>query len=276
MSVQAQSWVIKNSKHKGSALLVLLMIANHAHSDGTNAFPSFKLLAEECRMSQRQIIRIVAFLEKSGEITVEKTKGRISNNYAVNMTANPDKLSQSNPDKLSQSTMTNPKANRDISGDSTMTFSHSPIYKEEPLIEPIENTQERVCAAENSAGKEINLTANKKPYGEFVTEFEEWYCGKLGIVQIPPYPDNSENLRWLYTNNFTLPEITAYYDWAKTEKWRTGRVTLGTIAKEIAEFRLKQQKPQTSVYFTTSKPVDVCKLPGLPEMRRAAAEVRNA
>ncbi len=137
------------------------------------------------------------------------------------------------------------------------------------------DTQERVCAAENSAGKEIDLTANKKPYGEFVAEFEEWYCGKLGIVQIPPYPDNSENLRWLYTNNFTLPEITAYYEAAKSEKWRDGRVTLGTITKEIADFRLKQQKLQSKVYFTTSKPVDVCKLPGLPEMRRHS-ETANA
>ncbi len=83
MSVQAMSWVIEHSRHKGAELLCLLMIANHAHADGTNAFPSIETLARECRMSERQIKRIIQKLEESGELRVERGVGRGNVNYYV-------------------------------------------------------------------------------------------------------------------------------------------------------------------------------------------------
>jgi Helix-turn-helix domain len=73
MSAQAFSWVVEKSQHKGSALLLMLMIANHAHSDGTNAFPSIELLAKECRMSPRAIQYILSkYLIPSGELVAER------------------------------------------------------------------------------------------------------------------------------------------------------------------------------------------------------------
>jgi hypothetical protein len=102
MSVQATSWVIENSIHKGSALLLLMMIANHAHADGTNAFPSIETLAKECRMSTRQISRLVDALEGSGELIVERSPGRKAHNYAIKMSVNTDKMSGLNNDKLSR------------------------------------------------------------------------------------------------------------------------------------------------------------------------------
>jgi hypothetical protein len=77
MSVQAMSWVIDNSQHKGGSLLVLMMIANHAKSDGSGAWPSTTLLASECRMSERQVRRIIdSVLEPSGELTVQRRIGK--------------------------------------------------------------------------------------------------------------------------------------------------------------------------------------------------------
>jgi hypothetical protein len=88
MSVQASSWVIEHSQHKGSTLLVLLMIANHAHADGSGAYPSLSTLARESRLSQRQVIRILKQLERSGELTVVRSKEAGLNNvnyYTVMM-----------------------------------------------------------------------------------------------------------------------------------------------------------------------------------------------
>ena len=48
------SWVIEKSSQKGSNLLVLLMIANHAHTDGTGAYPAIPTLAAESRLSAIQ------------------------------------------------------------------------------------------------------------------------------------------------------------------------------------------------------------------------------
>jgi hypothetical protein len=68
MSVQAMSWVIEHSKHKGNAFVVLLMVANHARSDGSGAWPSVRTLAREARISPRAVQYTVRRLERSGEL----------------------------------------------------------------------------------------------------------------------------------------------------------------------------------------------------------------
>lgn len=75
MSVQSMSWVIDHSQHKGAELLCLLMIANHANADGSGSYPSFNTLAKECRMSRRQIMRLVERLAASGELRIERGAG---------------------------------------------------------------------------------------------------------------------------------------------------------------------------------------------------------
>lgn len=75
MSVQAMSWVIEKSLQKGSNLLVLLMIANHAHTDGAGAFPSIATLARESRLSERGVHYILAKLERSSELVIERDAG---------------------------------------------------------------------------------------------------------------------------------------------------------------------------------------------------------
>lgn len=96
MSVQATTWVIAHSQQKGASLLVLLMIANHAHADGTGAYPSVATLATECRMSERQVRRIIEALETAGELAVDRDAGpRGVNVYSLPLMADPlpDKMS---------------------------------------------------------------------------------------------------------------------------------------------------------------------------------------
>jgi len=75
ISVQAISWVIEHSKQKSNAFVVLLMIANHAHSDGTNAWPSVRTLAREARISPREVQYTLRELERSGELVTRKRSG---------------------------------------------------------------------------------------------------------------------------------------------------------------------------------------------------------
>jgi hypothetical protein len=75
MSVQAMSWVIENSIHKSGDLVVLLMIANHARSDGGGSWPSIETLARESRMQRRQVQRCVRRLELSGELVTTRGGG---------------------------------------------------------------------------------------------------------------------------------------------------------------------------------------------------------
>jgi hypothetical protein len=80
VSVQAISWVIDHSKHKGNSFVVLLMIANHARPDGTGAWPSVSTLSKESRISERTVQRNIKRLTRTTftippELVVEERKG---------------------------------------------------------------------------------------------------------------------------------------------------------------------------------------------------------
>jgi hypothetical protein len=68
MSVDATSWVWNHSKAKRSARLVLLCIADHAHSDGTNAWPGLKRIAERTQLSERRVQDAIRELISKGEL----------------------------------------------------------------------------------------------------------------------------------------------------------------------------------------------------------------
>jgi Helix-turn-helix domain len=55
--------------------MVLLVISDHASEDGTNAYPSIATIARKASISPRQAQRIVAGLESSGLIRIEKQAG---------------------------------------------------------------------------------------------------------------------------------------------------------------------------------------------------------
>ena len=80
MSIQAMQWVIEHSQHSGTELLTLLMLANHAGTERWEAWPSVRLLARECRMSERQIQRNLRRLEAAGEVRFIRGGGRNGTN----------------------------------------------------------------------------------------------------------------------------------------------------------------------------------------------------
>jgi DNA-binding Lrp family transcriptional regulator len=68
MSVQAMSWVFDHSPTTLGARLVLLSLANHASSDGGEIWPSQATIAQEARLSERQVRRCLKELEAGGHI----------------------------------------------------------------------------------------------------------------------------------------------------------------------------------------------------------------
>lgn len=79
------SFVIKHTRQKGSAFVLMLMIAHHAHADGTGSYPSIDTLARECRITARQVKRLLPELEASGELVVFWSRGRKPHEYAIPM-----------------------------------------------------------------------------------------------------------------------------------------------------------------------------------------------
>lgn len=83
MSWEATTYVTKFSGHKGAAYLTLLILANRADPDGSNAYPSVETLARETRMSARQTRRILRVLEASGEVCAEGKSKYGTTNYRI-------------------------------------------------------------------------------------------------------------------------------------------------------------------------------------------------
>ena len=69
------TWVLKHSRSKGTTRCVLLAIADHASSDGTNAWPSHATLARYANTSVASVKRSIAWLKEHEEVGVEVAMG---------------------------------------------------------------------------------------------------------------------------------------------------------------------------------------------------------
>ena len=55
MSIKIMSMIFDRYTNGGGEMLLALAIADHAHDDGTNIFPSVKSLANKTRQSERTV-----------------------------------------------------------------------------------------------------------------------------------------------------------------------------------------------------------------------------
>lgn len=88
MSIHVMSLVWKKSRHKGSALLWLLCIADFAHDDGAGAWPSIQTQAEKTRLSTRNVQMIQQFIahQKNPEVIIDHGAGPFGvNAYVIQM-----------------------------------------------------------------------------------------------------------------------------------------------------------------------------------------------
>lgn len=98
MSIAVQTRVWQESQHKGSALLLLLAIADCCNDEGKNAFPSVRTLAKKTRQTERNVQLLITKLQESGELSVEVGKAQHGTNcYTIHL----DKLGQKGGENFS-------------------------------------------------------------------------------------------------------------------------------------------------------------------------------
>lgn len=86
MSIKVMTLVWQYSRNKGSALLLELAIADHAHDDGSGAWPSVKTLAQKVRMSERNVQLLLRKLNRSKELKTNQGAGPFgSNAYTIDI-----------------------------------------------------------------------------------------------------------------------------------------------------------------------------------------------
>lgn len=81
MSGVVVSWVLDNAAVKEhSDLIVLLVLADHAHEDGTHAYPSVRTIARRGRLARSTVQRSLRRLEGTGEI---EAAGRLGSGTVI-------------------------------------------------------------------------------------------------------------------------------------------------------------------------------------------------
>lgn len=84
MSIKVMASIWENSKQRGTALLMLLAIADNANEYG-EAWPSIDHLAEKCRMKRRNAQLLLKELEESGELLIARQEGANTPHGKTNM-----------------------------------------------------------------------------------------------------------------------------------------------------------------------------------------------
>lgn len=85
MSWQAVDAVLKHSKSKNSARLVLIAIASHAKPNGTGSFPGEEMICDEANLSERAVKYAISELETENELTIERNSQGHILRYAINL-----------------------------------------------------------------------------------------------------------------------------------------------------------------------------------------------
>lgn len=87
MSNAAQNAVWTHSKTSGTALIVMLAIADHINEAGV-AYPSVSTLARKCRLKERQVQNLLRKLIAIGEVSIDRGGGRRRPNlYQIHLPA---------------------------------------------------------------------------------------------------------------------------------------------------------------------------------------------
>lgn len=93
MSIEISALVWDHSVHAANPLNTMLALADMANHDGY-CWPSVDSLAKRCRCSERQMQRIIAELEESGELYIERGVGRKNvSRYLLTLNATVDQMS---------------------------------------------------------------------------------------------------------------------------------------------------------------------------------------
>ncbi len=147
MSIKAMTRVWEHSRQKGSNLLALLALADHADDSG-ECWPSEERIAKKIRMSERQTQRILAGLEKKGEVARKLGDGRgNTTHYLILSGFNAEQKADKMASFLEQERVTD----LTIKGDkSTRKRVTNPSSKKQPIIKMVTKQTTEIAGGEPS------------------------------------------------------------------------------------------------------------------------------
>ena len=237
MSIKAMTHVWATSKQKGSALVLLLAIADYAHDDGGGAYPSVETLAAKCRMTDRNVQLLIRSLCDAGELCVEVGTGpHRSNMYRLPMgekfsplksfqgeNAGTARVKNSVPEgeKLGtarvKASSPNPSGNRHRTVTEPSYAKPARIAEPEPLAEATPPPVRSLSPVEKEKAERTPPGASTERFG-----FDHWFAATFW----PAYPNKADKARALkslkpfVTTDARAAEVMAGLGrYMRSEKW---------------------------------------------------------
>jgi hypothetical protein len=141
MSIKARMWVQENTSFNGNELNVLMTIADCINKSTGSAYPSYQTIADLAHLTPRHVMRIVEKLANTGVLLVNKSKGRMSNTYSLNMSKTPDSLPKITRCENCHCSL-NPSVNSDNNDDTTPVCAE--VFPENQMnTEPLRSEEKR-------------------------------------------------------------------------------------------------------------------------------------
>jgi hypothetical protein len=166
------AWVWKHAPIKGTDLLILLAIADHASEDGGNAYPSIKTISVKARVSQERVRQGLRRLEEKGLLLTASKQGgtdnwrndRRPNRYTVIMNdPNFPSLESITTATSEATTPTNDEYDPNTAGDKPSNINHPEINHPLPLPKSVsakaavERVQSKLASARQRGVNAWNL-----------------------------------------------------------------------------------------------------------------------
>lgn len=238
MSVKWISYVWDQTDYREGELLTALALADFANDEG-ECFPFIETIAKKARLSVRQVQRNIQHFESDGFLEITRHQGRGKR---------PDfklkKVTSSTPFS-DRKKVTSTTVKGDIDDTEKVTLTTSPIYKDEPSLEPSENTQSaRVRETDAVTVADTVFGSPPEPEteaGEQAAYEQTILAGLEERMLCTPfeYPNWRIAIEFAFRQRITPEQFFGCINWlktAETQKWRRGRLTPETVTNNFSEY----------------------------------------
>lgn len=228
MSIKVMTAVWAKSKQKGSALLLLLAIADHADETG-KAYPSVDTLAGKIRMTPRNTQFLLRKLEESGELNIEPNAGRHGCNL-YRILSMGENISPSEGENISPEKITGGVKKLRGGGEKSRTKGVKALSPEpsiEPSIEPL-----------SSESTEPKQPTQQQEYFGAVCACVGWDYRTITKEQTGQV---AQTVGVLQEAKYTIEDLREFWRWWRKNDWRGQKgqyPTLQQLRSEIGKIRV--------------------------------------
>lgn len=220
-----------HSQQQGTKLVLLLALADMANNSGY-CWPSLETLQQRARLSHRQnVIKAIAEMEETGEVWVERNRGRNhSNNYIVTAGMSADELASTLTDNFDYTpTEATDKANEFLKrSPQTTLLKRSP--QTQNVVNELHFNEENVVVGLIKCSPQTTRSVIEPIINNISTQPSEKAVGKKQKKETAEQKEDTEQSKWFSALCWL---VYGHQDYKLLSK--TDCIAVGKTAKQLRE-----------------------------------------